>query len=122
MRLAHVTDKILQHADPLGEPCQCLVGHLVVWRVARIDTGAPEQLKAPAAELVPSGPSSDQLGRDLLGMRPEEIQLVRLGAVERQNQQGAVIEALCGLMQQEGGLFVPPVRNVVACVGEVAGS
>ncbi len=67
-------------------------------RLARVRPAWPGP---PAALRRPRAPGLDQPGVHLLGLRAREVQLVGLGAVERQHQQQAMIEMLYGLMEKE---------------------
>ena len=51
---------------------------LVLGGVARVDIGEAQQLETAPRKLVLAWPRGDQFGRNLLAMRAQEVELVRL--------------------------------------------
>ena len=94
-------DDLPQDLDALGEPFELVVGDAVVRGVAGIDIGLAEQFEAAPLEAGSARPGGDEALVELLALRAQEAELVRLGAVQRRHQQEAMVEALSGLMERK---------------------
>lgn len=103
---ADFTHQRLQHRDPLADPFELGRRDLVMRRVAGVDIGLAQQLEAALTELGVSRPCRNQGQVVAFGLRSQETQLVRLGAVEGQDEQRGVTKMLGPLMQQERSMII----------------
>ena len=110
-------DGLLQHLHTVDQPGQFLAGDFVGREIARADIGAIEAGKAALGETGIARPHVDELRGDPFGLGAQECQLVGLGAVERQDEQDAMIESFARLVQQECGL--PVVSVLHGALGEI---
>lgn len=92
-------DGFLKGLHAIDQPGQFLVADFVSRRIARADIGAIEACKAALGETVIARPYVDELRSETFSLRTQKDQPVRFGAVERQDEQGAMIEAFGRLMQ-----------------------
>ncbi len=83
-------------------------------RVARLHVSGAKQLVGPPLELAVPRPHLDQPRLQLLGQLAKPVQAVGARAVEGADQDQAMVEALRGLVEQEGGLLGPPLPCGVA--------
>ena len=97
--LADGFDQGLQLGDMLAEPCQFLGCDLVMRRIARIHISLPQQFETTPREAIFARSRGDQRRRNLLALRAQEIQPVRLRTVERERKQGAVVKTFNRLME-----------------------
>lgn len=88
-------------------------------RIACLDIGAIEQGEAAPRETIFAGPGFGQPGGGAFGQRAQKDEAMRLGAVEGEDQQHAVVEAFGRLVEQEGGIARHAVRDAV--LGELEG-
>ena len=103
--LADLPHQHLQPLDPLDQPGQLLGRDLVMRRITRIDIGPAQQFRAALGKSRIPRPGFNQPRLVLLAERAQEIELVRLGAVERPNQQIAVVQSFGSLMEVEGSFI-----------------
>ena len=99
--LADLPHEAFQDCDALADPVEFFGRDRIVRRISRVHIGLAEKLEAAPREFIGAWPCSDEFGRDLLSMAAQEVQAVRFGAVESQDEQGAVIEAFGDLMKVE---------------------
>ena len=102
-------DRFLQELHALDQPGQFLAGDFVGGRIACIDIGAIEPGKATLGEAAVTRPHVDELRRDPFGLGAQKFQLVGFRAIKRQDEQGAMIEAFSGLVQQKSRLVLKAV-------------
>lgn len=94
----------MQRRHTVDQPGQFLAGDFIGRGIARADIGAIEAGKAALGETGIARPQGDELRRKPLRMGAQESQLVRFGAVERQDEQDTMIESFARLVQKERGL------------------
>lgn len=104
-------DGFLQGLHALDQPRQFLAGDFIGGGIAGIDIGPFKAGKGPLGEAGFTRPDRDELRGDPFGLGAQEGQLVGFWAVERQNEQDAMIEPFGGLVQQEGGFVLESVCN-----------
>lgn len=101
MPLTHLPDTVLQDSNALDEPSEFFDRDLVVWRIAGIDIGAAQQLEVALREALFARPRLDEFGGEPFGLAAQEVRLVTLRAVQAQNEQRAVIQALGRLVEKK---------------------
>lgn len=106
---ADLLDQLLQNGDPFAQPVQLFIAHAILFGITGVHIGLTQQLETAATELVVTRPGFDQRWRDRLGMAAQEIELVRLGAVEGQGEQHTMVEPFSRLMELKSCNICPAI-------------
>lgn len=102
--LADLSDEAFQRRDALADPVEFFGRDRIVRRISRVHISLAEKFEASAREFIGAWPCSDEFGRDLLSMAAQEVQAVRFGTIEGEDELSAMVCTLRSLVICERGV------------------